>query len=312
MKFEFHPELLQYRADIMEVLAEAGYRWLSTFRSIDIDHADMFLEVDGVPNEDTAWGIAKTLADRFPWGVWAYRKDWGAEDWVVMLLVRGKGFSFGGRGDDRLSQGSSVEAGATDSKEQESTVEEEPDGTTDGLLMPSLGGFEMKSKPLAPEEMLRRFAKLLEAFTRRDYIPQIEIHAPVRADGGTGDPQWDGMVKITVRLSDLRVTVGQVRQIVPLLKSRTDLLDILAETILVTKRDRLDAFLGDLPATIADRYELLASFRGILHHGLIILPPSATESGRLAFLVHCSAVSEVLDEELQRVAAEGAEEANKK
>jgi hypothetical protein len=312
MKFEFHPELLQYRADIMEVLAEAGYRWLSAFMSIDIDHSDMFLEVDGVPDEDTAWGIAKTLADRFPWGVWAYRKDWGAEDWVVMLLVRGKGFSFGGRGDGRPSPGSSVEAGATDSKEQEGDVKEEPDGSTDGLPVPSLGGLAMQSKPLAPEEMLRRFSKLLEAFTRPNYIPQIEIHAPVRADGGTRDPEWDGMVKITVRLSDVRATIGQVRQIVPLLKSRTDLLDLLAEAILVTKRDRLDAFLAELPATAAERYELLAMPRGVLHHGLTILQPSEGESWRLAFLVHASAVSEVLDEELQRVAAEGAEAMDKK
>lgn len=170
----------------------------------------------------------------------------------------------------------------------------------------------MNIKPLAPEEMLRRFAKLLEAFTRRDYIPQIEIHAPVRAAGGTSDPEWDGMVKITIRLSDVRVTIGQVRQIVPLLKSRTELLDLLAETILITKRDRLDAFLAELPSMAAAQYELLAMFRGVLHHGLTILPPSATESGRLAFSVHCSVISEVLDQELKRMAADGETALDKK
>ncbi|HUJ72669.1 MAG TPA: hypothetical protein VLZ30_10510 [Verrucomicrobiae bacterium] len=142
-------------------------------------------------------------------------------------------------------------------------------------------------------------------------LPQIEIHAPVRADGGTSDA-WDGQVKITVRLSDVRVTIGQVRQVVPLLKSRTDLIDLLAEAILTTKRDRLDAFLADLPAGAAARYELLAMPRGVLHHGLTILPPSQGDSWRLAFLVHCSAISQVLDGEMQRMAAEGAEQVDKK
>jgi hypothetical protein len=74
----------------------------------------------------------------------------------------------------------------------------------------------------------------------------------------------------------------------------------------------LDAFLADLPVAAAVRYELLAMFRGIQHHGLTILPPSPGESWRLAFSVHASAISQVLDQELQWVAAEGAEEADKK
>ncbi len=312
MKFEFHPELLQYRADIMEVLAEAGYRWLSAFRSIDIDHADMFLEVDGIHDQDTAWGIAKTLADRFPWGVWAYRKDYGPEDWVVMLLVRGKGFSFGGRGDDRPSQGSSVEAGAADSKEQESNVEEEPDGATDGLLMPSLGGLAMQTKLPPPEIMFARYARLLHAISRADYLPAIRLPAPVRSNRQTNDGEWDGMVDLIIRLADLRVSAGQLRQVLPLLSARRDLVDLLGEAVLIARRDRLHAFLADLPAAAASRYELLALIPGIVHHGLTILPPSPKESWRLAFSVHASAISTVLEQELQRVAAEGKEALDKK
>jgi hypothetical protein len=108
-------------------------------------------------------------------------------------------------------------------------------------------------------------------------------------------------------LSDIRVSVNQVRQILPLLKVRNDLINLLGEAVLVARRDRLDAFLADLPRRAATRYELLAMPCGVVHHGLSSLSPSQGESWRLAFLIHCSAVSEVLDQELQRVAAEGAE-----
>jgi hypothetical protein len=140
----------------------------------------------------------------------------------------------------------------------------------------------------------------------------VEIHAPLRADGCTSDPEWDGMVKITIKLSDVRVTIGQIRQILPLLKSRPDLLDLLAEGILVTRRDSLNAFLAELPAAAAYQYELLALIPGIFHHGLTIVPPSATECGRLAFSVHCSVIFEVLNQESKRLAAEGEEAMDKK
>lgn len=120
------------------------------------------------------------------------------------------------------------------------------------------------------------------------------------------------MVRVVLRLSDIRVTITQFRQVLPLLKLRTDLIDLLAEAILVARRDRLDAFLADLPAGAAARYELLAMPRGVLRHGLTVLQPSEGESWRLAFLMHCSAISEVLDQELQRVAAEGEEALDKK
>jgi hypothetical protein len=313
MKFEFKPELFEYRHRVMEALSDAGFWWLSHFRSVDLDHQYMLIEIDGIKSEDAALGIAKVLAARFPWGIRGLQKDYGDGDWMVILVLRGHGMKFGGRDDGGSPDGTSFEFAPADPEEPERTVEEEPAAAIEeGREKLTIGGLQMKIKPLAPEEMLRRFAKLLEAFTRRDYIPLIEITVPVRADGGTSDPGWDGMVKVILRLSDMHVSISQVRQVIPLLRTRNDLLDLLAEAILVTKRDNLNAFLAELPTAAANQYELLALVPGVFHHGLTVLQPSDSESWRLAFSVHCSVISEVLDEEMQRVAAEGETALDKK
>jgi hypothetical protein len=67
MEFKFRPELLEYRARVMEVLTAAGFFWLGHFSCIDLDHRDSLLEVDGIRDEDTALGIAKALASKFSW-----------------------------------------------------------------------------------------------------------------------------------------------------------------------------------------------------------------------------------------------------
>ena len=170
----------------------------------------------------------------------------------------------------------------------------------------------MKIKPLPPEVMMSRFAKLLYAVSHEAYVPLIELATAVGTHGRTAEEHWDGMVRVVVRLSDIRVTITQFRQVLPLLKLRTDLIDLLAGAILVARRDRLDAFLADLPEAAAIQYELLAMFQGVLHHGLTVLPPTQGESWRLEFLMHAAAVSEVLNQEMQRVATEGETAMDKK
>ena len=93
----------------------------------------------------------------------------------------------------------SFEIASADPEEPESTVKDESTGALEeGQKKPTIGGLPMKIKLPAPEEMLRRFAKLLEALTGRDYVPLIEIHDPVHAAGCTSDPERDGMVEIVV------------------------------------------------------------------------------------------------------------------
>jgi hypothetical protein len=306
MEFKFRPELLEYRAEIMEALNGAGYSWLVDYRSIDLDHRDALIEIDGVKCEDTALGITRVLAARFPWGIRVYERDFGDRDWMVVLVVRGHGMKFGGCDDGGSPDGTSFEISPAEPEKPEGTDNEEPIGAVEeGQATPTIGGLQMKIAPPAPEVMFAQYAKLLHALSRVDYVPLLNMPAPVRSNRQTGTADWDGMVDVIVRLVDLRVSMSQLRQVLPLLGKRRDLVDLLAEATIVARRDRLDAFLADLPTSAASQYELLALVPGVFHHGLTVLPPSPGESWRLAFSVHASAISQVLDQEMQRVAAEG-------
>jgi hypothetical protein len=286
MDYEFKPELLEYRHAVMEVLAAAGYRWLADYRSIDLDHEDMFLEVDGIRDEDRARGITRVVAAKFKWGIRVYQREYGDQDWVVQIRVLDRGVVFGGSDDGQQSE---VSANAPDDDRQQNP-----------LAAP--GGQKMKR--LAPEELLERFGIILQKFSRRTYVPVIYLPATVRSDGSAD--HWDGLVSIFVRLRDVRLTIGQFRQVQPLLRTRPDLVDLLGEAILVARRDWLEWFVANLPPGAACRYEPLAIGTRNKHHGLkIISPPSNEKSWGVLLSVHCSAISEVLSHEMQRVAAEG-------
>jgi hypothetical protein len=223
----------------------------------------------------------------------------------VMILTKGKGFTFGGHADGRSPSGSSAEADATDTEEHEGTNAEELDETINGEVAPILGGLAMQTKPPAPDA-LARYAKLLHALSRPgDGVPVIELPAPVAANGVHGD-EWNGKVLLTMRLKDMRVTVAQLRQVTPLLRGRPDLVNILAEGFLTAHRDRLDRFVADLPTAAASQYEAFGLKTGIWHHGLLVLEPSGQEPWRIVFTTHAMAISAVLDDQMQRVAAEGA------
>lgn len=310
MEFKFHGELLQYRAEVMDALSAAGYTWLIDYRSIDVDHQEYLLEVDGVPDERVAWRIANVVARRFPWGILGYEKYAG--DWLLVLVLRGRGIKLGGHDDGGRPSSVGFEIGPAEGEETDGTTEEQPiEASEDGLIRIP-GGIPMAVKPLAPELTLARYAKLLHALGRGNYTPTVEMVTTVGAGSKQGDAPWDGMIRLVVRLSDIRVTITQLRQLLPTLRVRPDLVDLMTEALIVASRDRLDTLLADLPPAAAIRYEPLALLQGTFHPGLTVLEPSSGESWRLEFLVQSSLISQVLDQAMQRLAAEGTEALDEK
>jgi hypothetical protein len=171
--------------------------------------------------------------------------------------VKGSGFLFGGgddgqrpgrpstqTGDAKPEKGTAggEPAGAHDPEEEQGAVEEERDGEhgdrieepthdetsanePDGdqhqnLMLTLMGGKQMNATP--PEELLRRFAIILQKLSQRTYVPLIYLPAPARTVGQTGDADWDGMVDIIVRLRDVRISMSHVRRILPLLRTRRE------------------------------------------------------------------------------------------
>ena len=63
--FTFRPALLEHRARAMEVLDSAGYVWLRSFSSIDLDHEDNFMEVCGIQDCETAQAIGRVIGKSF-------------------------------------------------------------------------------------------------------------------------------------------------------------------------------------------------------------------------------------------------------
>src|SRR3984957_7259680 len=103
------------------------------------------------------------------------------------------------------------------------------------------------NKALPPGRMLGRFGKMLHSLSREDYSPAIALVENAGAD------DWNGMVLIVVRLDDVRMTIGQLRQLLPLLRVRSDLVNLAVATILLTCRDGLGKFIADLPASTASK-----------------------------------------------------------
>jgi hypothetical protein len=101
MDFEFKPELFEYRQQIIEVLAAADFWWLSSFRSIDIDHQEFALEIDGVQTEDVARGIVDVLSAKFKWAFYVFCRDYDDEDWFIRIDPLHSGVVFVGRDDGR-------------------------------------------------------------------------------------------------------------------------------------------------------------------------------------------------------------------
>lgn len=63
--FAFHPELFELRNDVLELLAEHGFAWLSDYGSVDMLHDVFGLEVCGIHQEEDARDILKLLQRKF-------------------------------------------------------------------------------------------------------------------------------------------------------------------------------------------------------------------------------------------------------
>ncbi|MBI3272572.1 MAG: hypothetical protein HYZ53_26520 [Planctomycetes bacterium] len=87
--FRFFPELFAIRAEAMEVLASAGFEWMTHYSSVDLLHELYGLEVCGIPDQQDALRIRSLLMEHF-WR-WEFDrlvlKDWGDRDlgWKVVI-----------------------------------------------------------------------------------------------------------------------------------------------------------------------------------------------------------------------------------
>jgi len=64
--FRFSPELFEYRTEIMSVLGQRGFDWLSHYTAVDPLHDVYGLEVCGISDEDDALAILKILIEMYP------------------------------------------------------------------------------------------------------------------------------------------------------------------------------------------------------------------------------------------------------
>ncbi len=79
--FRFCPELFEVRTDVLAVLNDEGFEWLSHFSSVDPLHDVYGIEVCGIREEDDAISIQTLLRNLFPkwpFGGLCY-KDYGRE-----------------------------------------------------------------------------------------------------------------------------------------------------------------------------------------------------------------------------------------
>lgn len=72
--FAFHAELFELRTEVLELLAEHGYAWLSDFGSIDLAHDVFGIEVCGIHEESNARAIEGLLRRKF--SSWRYSRNY--------------------------------------------------------------------------------------------------------------------------------------------------------------------------------------------------------------------------------------------
>jgi len=79
--FRFSPELFEVRTDVISLLADNDFLWLSDFGSVDTMHDVYGIEVCGIHHESDAREILQLLCRQFP--TWpdraCYFKDFGRE-----------------------------------------------------------------------------------------------------------------------------------------------------------------------------------------------------------------------------------------
>jgi hypothetical protein len=86
--FRFSPELFECRGEVMSILKERGFDWLSDYSAIDPLHDVYGLEVCGIADETDAIAIVEIMLDVYP--SWKARQPWyseGSRDtgWVARI-----------------------------------------------------------------------------------------------------------------------------------------------------------------------------------------------------------------------------------
>lgn len=88
-QFQFHGELFDLRAMVIESLSNNGFVWLSDFGSVDLAHDIYGLEVTSIGEEDQATRIQELLLELLP--NWHFRRQYyedqnlGEIGWKVII-----------------------------------------------------------------------------------------------------------------------------------------------------------------------------------------------------------------------------------
>ena len=70
--FEFHPELLEIRTNLIGHLAANGFEWLSHYGAVDVQHDIYGLEVTTIKHKDDAKAIQAIVSRFLP--EWTYSR----------------------------------------------------------------------------------------------------------------------------------------------------------------------------------------------------------------------------------------------
>jgi len=92
-RFEFHPELFEYRSRALAYLSDAGYLWLQDFGSVDLLHTEYGFEVCGIKQKSRASQMLTVLKRSFPDFEHAEMcyKDFGADEGWKVIISRKRG-----------------------------------------------------------------------------------------------------------------------------------------------------------------------------------------------------------------------------
>lgn len=96
-QFNFHGELFDLRAMVMEALSENGFIWLSDFGSVDLAHDIYGLEVTGIREEERADGIHDLLLEVLP--NWHFHRQYyedqnlGEIGWKIVISREPESFN---------------------------------------------------------------------------------------------------------------------------------------------------------------------------------------------------------------------------
>jgi len=152
-------------------------------------------------------------------------------------------------------------------------------------------------------ELLPRYGDLFKALARSDYVIKISVEPRGEDTPEQYFRQWDGLILVTVALSEINYSYTRIRKVIPLLLRGRYWVDHLGQAVLFSHIPEFEKFVADLSV---QEYSSAAE-AGLLghHYGLTLQPWSDTEPERLEFSLHLSAVAAALNEEMMMMAFSG-------